>query len=289
MARDSTEGTRIIRRTKRGHGGHHSGAWKVAYADFVTAMMAFFLVMWIVGLNTAVKEAIASYFKDPVGFMKATESGKKVVDMSNPGILKYPEIKPEITKEIVERRKRQEMERKRFEEAKESLEKVIAQFPDFAKIADSIQVRIAREGLRIDLVESSPDLFFDSGSAQTKPRTRELLKRIARELGKLPNKVVIEGHTDSRPYAGPNGWTNWELSTARANAARAIMENRGLREGQVDEVRGLADKMPLEPKRRDSFRNRRVSILIPFQEIGQSNSTTVEMEQEAAGRAARDL
>jgi chemotaxis protein MotB len=266
MSRESKDGVRVIRKHKKGHSGHHLGAWKVAYADFVTAMMAFFLVMWIVGLNTSIKEAVAAYFKDPVGFMEATERGDKPINLTTPGIMARPDVQPNTGKDSYELEKRLNEERKRFERAKSSLKKIIARCPDFKKIADSIQIRIANEGLRIDLVESRSDLFFDSGSAIPKPRTKQLLRQIALELGQLPNKVIIEGHTDSRPYCGPNGWTNWELSTARGNAARAITEGGGLKKGQMVEVRGLADTMPLDPEHKDSFKNRRVSILLPFRE-----------------------
>jgi len=257
----------LVRKLKGRHAGHHGGAWKVAYADFVTAMMAFFLVMWIVGLNQTVKNAIASYFKDPVGFMRAIERGNKPIEVDTPGLLSYPDVAPDIRKDRIGARPRSKAEeRKKFGEVKKGLEKIIGQSPDLKDLAKSVRINIVDAGLRIDLVESAKDLFFDSGSAAMKPRTCKLLQRVARELGELPNRVVIEGHTDSRPYAGPNGWTNWELSTARANAARAVMETSGLQAGQVIEVRGLADRMPLDPGHRDSFRNRRVSMLLPFSE-----------------------
>lgn len=257
-----SEQVRIVRRGKKGHKGHHGGAWKVAYADFVTAMMAFFLVMWIIGLDSAVKEAIAGYFQDPVAFMQAVQQGDKPFSVNT---VSAPEIKPDMAVDSLKLAEERHEQKKKFEEVKTSLEKLIAEYPEFKDLVHSIRVEVALEGLRIDLIESSSDLFFDSGSATTKPRTRELLGRMASELGSLPNKVIIEGHTDSRPYHGPHGWTNWELSTARANAARAVMESSGLRDGQMIEVRGLADTMPIEPDRKDSFRNRRVSILLPFQ------------------------
>jgi chemotaxis protein MotB len=262
-----SEQIRVIKK-KRGHGGgHHGGAWKVAYADFVTAMMAFFLVMWIVGLNSAVKEAIAAYFQDPVAFMSAVERGEKPFQVEGSGIMTVPEMKTEVTKDSMKLAEDRHEQKRKFEEVKSSLERLIAEYPEFKDLAKSIKVEVISEGLRIDLIESSPDLFFDSGSATTKPGTKALLGKMARELGRLPNKVVIEGHTDSRPYRGPHGWTNWELSTARANSARSVMEDAGLRAGQMIEVRGLADTMPLDPKNRDSFKNRRVSILLPFEMI----------------------
>jgi len=251
---------RVIKKVKKRHGKHYGGAWKVAYADFVTAMMAFFLVMWIVGLDQAVKDAIAGYFKDPTGFMKAVEGGKSPLDNGGSLDNMIIDVAKKTDKVVKE-------DRKRFEQTKEAIDKVIAEYPEFKVIAKSVEVKIVNDGLRIDLVESSKDLFFDSGSAATKPRTKQLLSLIAAELGKLPNNVIIEGHTDSRPYYGPNGWTNWELSTARANAARAVMEATGLRKDQMVEVRGYADRMPRDAKNKDSFLNRRVSILLPFQNL----------------------
>jgi chemotaxis protein MotB len=260
------EGPPIIKKVKKGHGGgHHGGAWKVAYADFVTAMMAFFLVMWIVGLNQAVKQSVAAYFKDPIGFMKGVEQGRKPFNVQAPGALSSAEVRPDLRKDAQDLQKRLQQDKERFSQAKHKIEREVVNNPEFRALSKSIQVRIAQEGMRIDLMESTTDVFFDSGSATPKSRTRDLLVTIAQELGKLPNRIVIEGHTDSKPFAGKNGWTNWELSAARANAARAIMEASGIRAGQVLEVRGLADRMPIDPAHKDSFKNRRVSILLPFQ------------------------
>lgn len=272
----ASEAKRIVKKVKKGHGGHHGGAWKVAYADFVTAMMAFFLVMWIVGLDQAVKEAISGYFKDPTGFMKAVEAGKSPLGKGGALDSMLEEMAKKTDKAVQE-------DKKRFEQTKSAISKAIEQYPEFKAIAKNVDVKIVAEGLRIDLVESSSDLFFDSGSASTKPRTRQLLGMIAHELGKLPNRVVIEGHTDSRQYQGPNGWTNWELSTARANAARRIMESTGLRDGQMIEVRGYADRMPRDSEHKDSFINRRVSILLPFQDLPDKLRDFKDITYEKAG------
>jgi chemotaxis protein MotB len=225
-------------------------------------MMAFFLVMWLVGQSPSVKGSVAAYFQDPSGFMKAVNSGGKIVGSGGGGnsvinIMPHVANKP---RELTD----QELEKKLFQRTKASVEKMIAQYPEFKSLAKSVQIRIAEDGMRIDLMDSSGDIFFDAGSAHTKPRTNELLSKIAAKVGELPNRVIIEGHTDSRPYHGPNGWSNWELSTARANSARSVMEATGLKRGQMAEVRGLADRVPFDPKHRDSFKNRRVSILIPF-------------------------
>lgn len=274
--------TRIVKKIKKGHSGRHGGEWKVAYADFMTAMMAFFLVMWIVGLEQGVKDAIAGYFKDPIGFMKAVEGGKSPFGKggSLDNILVDAAMK---TDQVVKE------DKERFKQTKEAINKVISEYPEFKVIAKSVEVKIVNDGLRIDLVESSQDLFFDSGSATTKPRTKQLLSLIACELGKLPNRVVIEGHTDSRPYYGPNGWTNWELSTARANAARTIMEATGLRKDQMVEVRGYADRMPRDAQHKDSFINRRVSILLPFLNLPKGISDNKDiMVNEAQRLKAKD-
>lgn len=263
MASGNAEsGVRIVKRGKKGHGGHHGGAWKVAYADFVTALMAFFLVMWIVGMSKPVREAVSGYFKDPSGYMKAVAAGENALGKKGAGGSSLIALKEKLPDKPVPNTA--EQERKRFEEAKANIQKFVKQYPEFKDLAESIRVTITHDGMRVDLVESSQDMFFDSGSALTKPRTKKLLARVAKELGKLPNRVVIEGHTDSLPYSGPNGWTNWELSTARANAARYTMDISGLRKGQVLEVRGLADRLPIDAKHPESFKNRRVSILLPY-------------------------
>lgn len=236
----------------------------MAYADFVTAMMAFFLVMWIVGLNQSIKDAVQAYFRDPVGFMKAVDGGKKPISTGSAGDQPIEKVINNLKKMNSESQAAQSQEVKRFEQVKSSVEHYMAQHPEFRDLKKSVRISISNDGLRIDLLETTGDVFFDSGSASMKPRTKTLLKGISAEMGRLPNLVVIEGHTDSRPYSGPNGWTNWELSTARANAARAIVEQSGIRANQITEVRGLADRMLLDPKHPDSYKNRRVSILLPF-------------------------
>ncbi|MFQ3549861.1 MAG: flagellar motor protein MotB [Armatimonadota bacterium] len=207
---------RIIKKANK-HGGHHGGAWKVAYADFVTAMMAFFLVMWIVGLSQEIKTNVAEYFKDPIGFMEAVRSGRSPIQTPVPGDPKYTEVR------VV-----QDSDVKRIEQVKHTIETMIANSPEFASLKDYIKIKIDPEGLKIDLLEAKESLFFDSASAKIKPKTRALLAKVSQEIGKLPNKVIIEGHTDSRPLARRDGYTNWELSTDRANAARRIMEQNGL-------------------------------------------------------------
>lgn len=251
---DRKEGAAEIRIIKRGRGGaaHHGGAWKVAYADFVTAMMAFFLVMWITGLSSEVKQAIAAYFKDPVGFMSAVHSGKS--PFKTPGVTEGAGGKGMQSKAAV-------TDADDLAKAKQSIEAMIQRSPEFKKLENSIDVRLVDEGLRIDLIDGQQNLFFDSGSATIKPATMHLLQQIAGRVAQLDNKLIIEGHTDKRPLSTRAGYTNWELSADRANAARTIMQASGLRPDQVDQVRGYA---ATHPRNEDPYHysNRRVSIIV---------------------------
>lgn len=244
---------------KKGHGGHHGGAWKVAYADFVTAMMAFFLVMWILGLNQDTREAIAAYFKDPTGVMKMLKGGPSALGVMSAS----PNNKPAVLPSLQHIMEGGEMEKKHFQEAKESLEKMIAGLPELKALRPYIEVKLTQEGLRIELMEGPESLFFETGSAHLKPETGHLLRLMARELRKLNNAVVLEGHTDARPYAGGNlGYSNWELSADRANSARRAI-TPALRPNQISEVRGYADTHPRNPDPYH-FSNRRISILVPY-------------------------
>src|SRR5687767_5261664 len=199
----------IIIKKKGGHGhGHHGGAWKVAYADFVTAMMAFFLVMWLVGQAPEVKQGVAGYFRDPGAF----DGGQGVL----PGAQSSASVEPE--------RPSPAESTAALEEAAAHVRDALAAIPEFAELAKRIDVAVTEEGLRIELRESPNDGFFASGSASMKPETVQLLQVIAAELGKIDNLVAVEGHTDSRPYTASGGdYTNWELSADRANAARRVL------------------------------------------------------------------
>ena len=247
MSSRSSEPVIIIKKKGHHRHGHHGGAWKVAYADFVTAMMAFFLVMWLVGQGPAVKSGVAAYFRDPGAF----DGGKGVL----PGVEGSAAVQPEAlsTAEATAA----------LEKAAEQLRDALASLPEFAAISDRIEVAVTDEGLRIELREAPDDGFFASGSAAMKPQTVELLRVIGAELGRLSNGVAVEGHTDSRPYATIGGaYTNWELSADRANAARRVLMESGLRPAQVEAVRGYSDTRlrttddPLDPS------NRRISIIV---------------------------
>lgn len=236
---------RVVIKKKRGHGGHHGGAWKVAYADFVTAMMALFIVLWIVGQSASVKQAISAYFKDP-GVFESGRGGSILHGSQGSAPCPTSSISAEIEKLKAEAKK---------------LEEAIKANSDLEKFKDKIEITVSKEGLRIELLENSSGLFFDVGSSKPKPDTVKLLKLVGKEVGQLNNKVVIEGYTDARPYVNPD-YTNWELSSDRANMARRILEQNGIGKDQISQVRGFADRNLKHPDKPLDFANRRVSILV---------------------------
>ena len=254
---ESSSGSGHPDQKKKGHGGAHGGAWKVAYADFVTAMMALFIVLWIVGQSKAVKETIAEYFKDPVVF--ARRQGRRGAFL--------PDSAPPGTQSRISRRsslmtKDKNKDMKQLEEEKKKIEEIIRKLPPpLTSSRDRLRSRLPMKGLRIELVDNSSGLFFDVGSARLKKETGQLLAMVAAEIGKLHNRVIVEGYTDARPYVTEN-YSNWELSVDRANVARKILAENGLRKGQVQEVRGFADQRLRRPEDPMDFSNRRVGILV---------------------------
>jgi chemotaxis protein MotB len=228
----------IIIKKKAGHGGHHGGAWKVAYADFVTAMMALFIVLWLLNTSKPVREAVAGYFKDPAGTADKVGSTKAGAAEALA-----------ITKDDMPK-------------LKEELEKAISKVPNFEKIKDQIEMTITPEGLRIELLETETGTFFEVGNSSPSGNGKELLSLLAQELGKLPNHLSVEGHTDSKPYTGRREYGNWELSTDRANAARRLMQHDGLRDDQVSQVRGYADQMLRKRDEPLAASNRRISVIV---------------------------
>jgi chemotaxis protein MotB len=230
----------IIVKKKVSHGGHHGGAWKVAYADFVTAMMALFIVLWLLNTNKPVREAVAGYFKDPSG-----TGEKKGTTLSATGEAVV------VTKD-------------NMAGLKATLQKSMEQMPDFEKLKNQIEMTVTPEGLRIELLETASGTFFDSGSAKPNAQGKELLIMLAQQLGNLPNKISIEGHTDSKPYAGSGDYGNWELSADRANAALRLMQQKGLGERQVTQVRGYADQRLRKPDSPLDPSNRRISVIVQY-------------------------
>jgi chemotaxis protein MotB len=247
----------IIKRVKkRGHGGHHGGAWKVAYADFVTAMMAFFLVLWLVSQGPDTTMAVAGYFRDPGVFEHGRgASGVGTGADGGPGVQPVP---------IAGRGSSQEEQRAwaSLEQAAERIDMTLRQVPEFRKLREQIEVRLEEDGLRIELIESSETGFFDSGSATLHPTAVAILGAISAELASLNDRILFEGHTDSRPYVDGTTYGNWELSTDRANAARRVMQRAGLPADRVTGVRGYADTQPRITADASDPRNRRVSIVV---------------------------
>jgi chemotaxis protein MotB len=230
----------LVIKKKAGHGGHHGGAWKVAYADFVTAMMALFIVLWLLNTSKPVKEAIAGYFKDPAG------TANKLGSSKSGSAENFTLTKDDMPK------------------LKDELEKAIHHVANFDKFKDQVEITVTPEGLRIELLESETGTFFDSGNAVPNANGKELLSLLAEELGKIPNKLSIEGHTDSKPYAGKTNYSNWELSADRANAARRLMQQDGLRSDQVTQIRGYADQLPRKKDDPLSASNRRISVIVQY-------------------------
>lgn len=250
---------------KKGHGGHHGGAWKVAYADFVTAMMALFIVLWIVGQNNSIKQAIASYFKDPTIFIGG--SGMHSGISSKPGApVLFPKedtksSNDQLVNAIQNEIKKIKNEMATLTQESKKIEQMVASTPGFEKFKDKIQLSVTDEGMKIELIENKEGLFFDVGSAKIKPETVRLLNLIAKEISTLPNKVIIEGHTDALPYITP-GYSNWELSSDRANAARKVLEESGLQKDRIIGIRGYADRFLKHPDKPSDFANRRVAIIV---------------------------
>ena len=245
----------IVKKIKKAGHGHHGGSWKVAYADFVTAMMAFFMVMWILGMDDQTKKAIEGYFSSPVGFKRGYSSGSSPLSSgSSPA---------SVQREAIQLALRQE-QGKRFEVVQAHLRGSMDSIAALGKLRAKVEITVTRNGLRIELIEDEKgDSFFPIASAEMTEQGRVALQAIAGELGNLENTVVIEGHTDAARYTN-RSYTNWELSADRANAARRILEEYGLDASRVVEVTGLAatqlryEKEPLNPS------NRRISILLPF-------------------------
>jgi chemotaxis protein MotB len=231
----------IIIKKKVGHGGHHGGAWKVAYADFVTAMMALFIVLWLMNASKQVQEAVGGYFKDPRGSAKMVGTNRNGTDQFIP-------VKKEDMKKL-----------------KDELLRSIHHLDPMDKLKSQIEITITQEGLRIELMESAKGTFFELGSAKPTPALRDLLQTLAQELGKLPNDISIEGHTDSKPYSGARAYDNWDLSTDRANEARRLMQSLGVRSDQVSQVRGFADQRLRLPKDPMNPSNRRISLIVQYQ------------------------
>jgi len=297
--------TIVIKKVKKGgHGGHHGGAWKVAYADFVTAMMAFFLLLWLLNATTEEqKMGISNYF-DPTAISRATRSGSGGVlggtSITVPGALKSPSSPPQIStpqaarpqaeqteavdpdsddpeniesrlgsredeegvmsQEAVEQMLR-ERDQEQFEQAEAAIKEAIEKTPELGEVGESLQIDATPEGLRIQLIDQEKIALFPNGSAAMYEQTRQLLVKVSEIVSKLPNQIEVTGHTDSKQFAPGSTYTNWDLSSDRANASRRVLVANGVDEKRIDEVVGKADREPLVTDPADPT-NRRISIVL---------------------------
>ena len=266
----------IIKKIKKGGHGHHGGAWKIAYADFVTAMMAFFLLMWLLGSTTeGDKKGLADFFGAPLKVALGGGSGSgdssHVIkgggeDLSRThGQVKKGETEAEkrTINLLALKAEQRSAERARLEELKKRVEDVLASNPRLSSISSQIRLDMTSEGLRIQIVDENNRPMFDSGSSIVKPYMRELLRIIGDVLTDVPNSLTLEGHTDAKPFGnGERGYSNWELSADRANASRRELLEGGLPEARVLRVQGLASSLPLDDQEPLSPTNRRISIIV---------------------------
>ena len=271
----------IIKRVKKGGHAVHGGAWKIAYADFVTAMMAFFLLMWLLGSTTeGDKKGIADYFATPLK-LSLLNSGTGAGDASHvvkgggqdlsraTGQVKRGEL--EAKRDTVNLHQLKAEQRRaevaRLEELQKKIEQALAADPELKKVASQILIEMTGDGLRIQIIDQEQRPMFASGNATVQPYMRDLLRAVGKLLGDVPNRLTLEGHTDALPFGGgERGYSNWELSADRANASRRELVAGGLPEDQVLRVQGLAASNPFDRKDPAAPSNRRISIVVMTRE-----------------------
>jgi len=297
----ASDGAVIIKKIKKGgHGGHHGGAWKVAYADFVTAMMAFFLLMWLINTTTPEqKRGIADYFSAQSisqttsgagGVLSGTDLGKAGAQAGGSVAITPKNSPPQSSEKNAtsktDNRKggstdaegtapasqvssdqhlEQALPSSRdadFATAAESIRQAMQDMPDIAALSRQVIVEQTQDGLRIQLVDQDQRPMFAPGTAQPMPYTRKMLDAVAKIIDRLPNRISISGHTDGAAFHGGDGTTNWELSASRANAARAILTSDGVNNDRIYEVAGKAGSEPLLPEDPNASANRRITILL---------------------------
>jgi chemotaxis protein MotB len=251
----------IVRKHVAGHDDEHGGAWKVAYADFVTAMMALFIVLWLLSASEKVQKAVGGYFQDPTG--KGRQTGSTSAGVGETLTLNQSQL----------------------QQLKEKLQQAMKQIPAFQNMAKQIRMTITAEGLRIDLLETQRGLFFETGNPRPTEAGTELLRLLAGELVKLPNKVAIEGHTDSTPF-GRTDYSNWELSADRANSARRILTVAGVTDDRISQVRGFADQRLLLKNEPENPSNRRISIIVRNLGLDQQEDSAAQTQVEPEKKEA---
>jgi chemotaxis protein MotB len=281
----AADGAVVIKKIKKGGDhGHHGGAWKVAYADFVTAMMAFFLLMWLINTTTPEqKRGIADYFAPSAvsksesgaggvlaGSAPAQDGAKSagsaafVVQLKDAAETKRtpPRDTASGSLESGLRGGQDRRASQALEAAASRLRQAMQSMPDLAELSKHVLIEQTEEGMRIQLVDQGERSMFAPGEAEPMPRIRRLLAEVAQSVASVPNRLVVTGHTDGQPFNGPGGYSNWELSAARANAARRILEENGLPQNRIAQVSGKAGSDPLYPDNPYASANRRISILL---------------------------
>ena len=262
----------IVKRVKKVAGGHHGGAWKIAFADFATAMMAFFMVMWLMSSATPEqKRAISGYFQDPIGF---TESASPhVIDLGgtptpSPERTLNEQLDPEITESqsAIDEEQAQtfaeQLERERLELLLQELQNKVDENPELQRFKDQILFEITQDGLRIQIMDAENRPMFDLGSAQLQPYFEDILLAMGDTIRGVPNKISISGHTDAKPFSGRGDFGNWELSSGRANAARRTLVAGGYPEEQIARVVGYASSALFDRENPLNPVNRRIDILV---------------------------
>ncbi len=300
---DDTQRPIVIKRIKKISGGGHSGgAWKIAYADFVTAMMAFFLLMWLLGSTTkAQMEGIAQYFKTPLKVALAGGEGSgdatSVVkgggqDLTRrTGQVKEGEVAGKKAINLEANRKQAQEEVARLSNLKAGLEKAIDSNLKMSMFKKQLKIDITSEGLRIQIVDDKNRPMFDSGGAVMKPYTRDILREIGKTLNQVPNRISLSGHTDATSYpGGERGYSNWELSADRANASRRELVAGGLEGGKVLRVIGLSSAVPFAKDDPGAPVNRRISIIVMNKQAEEAiTKESPQIEAETAKDVARHL
>lgn len=298
MAKENQQQPFVIKRVKKGKHVHHGGAWKIAYADFVTAMMAFFLLMWLLGSTSQGElQGIAEYFQTPLkvaltgGSGSGTSSsvilgGGKDLMRRNGDVMKG-DIKAK-KKTINLKAAEAELERREFSKMKgmqDKLEKVFEASPSLKEYKKQLLIDITTEGLRIQIVDAQNRPMFATGKAVLLPYMRDILREIGKTLNEVPNKISLSGHTDAKPYPlGERGYSNWELSADRANASRRELVAAGIDEGKIIRVVGLSSAVLLDQN--DPFNpiNRRISIIV----MNKKAEESITRDNSALPRANED-
>ncbi|MBA1273518.1 flagellar motor protein MotB [Stutzerimonas azotifigens] len=280
----------IIKRVKKTAGGHHGGAWKIAFADFATAMMAFFLVMWLMSSATPEqKKLISGYFQDPIGFSES--ASPYVIDLGgtptpspektlNPEVQEHPvetDVAP-IDAAQVETLSEQ-LERERLDLLLQELQNKVDENPELKRFKDQILFEITKDGLRIQIMDADNRPMFALGSAQLQPYFEDILLAMAETISAVPNKISVSGHTDAKPFAGRGDFGNWELSANRANAARRALVYGGYPDAQIARVVGYASSALFDRQNPLNPVNRRIDILV----LTKRAQRSIEGEQPAGG------